>query len=104
MSGFDLLKKIMPVNFEVIFVTAFDQYAIKAIRFGALDYLLKPIDIDDLRLALTHAKERIEKNQTSAFQYSSVFNNSRQSNGKLDRIAVPALDGIEFFDTDDIIY
>jgi two-component system LytT family response regulator len=61
MSGFDLLKQLSPLNFEVIFVTAFDQYAIKAIRFGALDYLLKPIDIDDLRVALDHARDRIEK-------------------------------------------
>jgi two-component system LytT family response regulator len=104
MSGFDLLKQISPINFEVIFITAFDQYAIKAIRFGALDYLLKPIDIDDLRFALEHAKERISKNQTSDFHYQSVFNNSRHTNGKLDRIAVPTFDGIEFFNTDDIIY
>jgi two-component system LytT family response regulator len=104
MSGFDLLKLIMPINFEVIFVTAFDQYAIKAIRFGALDYLLKPIDIDDLRLALEHAKERIQKNTTTSFQYQSVLDNNRHAGGKLERIAVPTLEGIEFFNTDDIIY
>lgn len=104
MSGFDLLKQLSPINFEVIFVTAFDQYAIKAIRFGALDYLLKPIDIDDLRLALEHAKDRIEKQHTSSFQYQSVISNSHRTHGKLERIAVPTLEGIEFFNTDDIIF
>lgn len=104
MSGFDLLKQLTPINFEVIFVTAFDQYAIKAIRFGALDYLLKPIDIDDLRLALEHAKDRIEKQYTSSFHYQSVISNSHRTHGKLERIAVPTLEGIEFFNTDDIIF
>jgi len=104
MSGFDLLKQLSPLNFEVIFVTAFDQYAIKAIRFGALDYLLKPIDIDDLRVALEHARERIEKENTTPFQYQAIISNSRHANGKLERVAVPTLEGIEFFNTDDIIY
>src|SRR5690554_4375878 len=48
MSGFDVLQKASPVSFEAIFVSAYDKYAIKAIKFSALDYLLKPIDIDDL--------------------------------------------------------
>lgn len=104
MSGFDMLKEISLINFEIIFVTAFDQYAIKAIRFGALDYLLKPIDIDDLRVAINHAHERIENKSASQFSYQSVFNNSHHSNGKLERIAVPTLEGIEFFNTDDIIF
>jgi two-component system LytT family response regulator len=103
-SGFDLLKQLGNINFEIIFVTAFDQYAIKAIRFGALDYILKPIDIDDLRAALDHANERIEKRHPSTFQYQSVLHNGRQRNGKLERIAVPTLEGIEFFNTDDIVF
>ena len=59
MSGFDLLQQVAPVGFEVIFVTAHDQYAIKAIKFSALDYLLKPVDIQDLMHAVKKVKERI---------------------------------------------
>jgi two-component system LytT family response regulator len=103
MSGFDVLKHIFPFQFEVIFVTAFDQYAIKAIRFGALDYLLKPVDIDDLREAIERAKERILQ-KGSTFNYQSVLHNVSHRNGKTERIAVPTADGIEFFQIDDIIY
>jgi two-component system, LytTR family, response regulator len=103
LSGFDLLKKVSPFDFEVIFVTAHDQYAIKAIRFSALDYLLKPVDIDDLRAAIQKVKERLEHKNTSQ-QYQSVLHNAQQNNGKIDRLAVPTQDGIEFFHTADIVY
>src|SRR5882672_10286202 len=52
MNGFDLLQKLSGRLFEVIFVTAYNHYAIKAVRFSALDYLLKPVDKDELRLAV----------------------------------------------------
>ena len=61
MSGFEMLQILTEINFDIIFTTAFDQYAIRAIKFGALDYLLKPIDKDELREAvdkhLQHALE-----------------------------------------------
>ncbi len=104
MSGFDLLKHFSPVKFEVIFVTAHDQYAIKAIRFSALDYLLKPVDIDDLKTAVDRAKERIEKRISPDNHIQSVFNNLQHKSGKIERLAIPTLEGIELFDTDDIIY
>src|SRR5688500_15797348 len=49
MNGFQLLEKLPKVNFELIFTTSYDQYAIKAIRFSALDYLLKPVDREELQ-------------------------------------------------------
>src|SRR5690606_25562772 len=58
-GGFELLNKFDEINFKVIFVTAYDQYAIKAIKFSALDYLLKPIDMEDLDKALQ--KFRLEQ-------------------------------------------
>lgn len=103
LSGFDLLRKVSPFDFEVIFVTAHDQYAIKAIRFSALDYLLKPVDVDDLRTAVQKVKERLEQKNTSQ-QYQSVLHNALQNGSKIDRLAVPTQDGIEFFHTADIIY
>ncbi len=103
MSGFDLLQQVSPVTFEVIFVTAHDQYAIKAIRFSALDYLLKPVDVDDLMHAVGKVRERLSR-KNSADQYQSVLNNIQYRSGKIERLAVPTLEGIDFFNTDDIIY
>jgi two-component system, LytTR family, response regulator len=103
MSGFDLLKKVSPFQFEVIFVTAHDQYAIKAIRFSALDYLLKPVDIDDLRAAIEKAKERLHLKNTH-HQYQSVFHNIQHKSGKVERLAIPTQGGIDFFNTADIIF
>jgi len=103
MSGFDLLKQASPISFEVIFITAHDQYAIKAIRFSALDYLLKPIDIDDIRDAIRKAKERIAQKNSSQ-NYQSVIQNVQHKNGRIERLAVPTLEGIEFFNTDDVIF
>ena len=58
-TGFDLLKELSDHDFEVIFVTAHDQYAIQALRFAAVDYLLKPIDINDLQTAVDRAEKQI---------------------------------------------
>lgn len=58
-DGFSLLKRFDQVPFEVIFVTSFDQYAISAIKFSALDYLLKPVEVDDLSYAIKKATDRI---------------------------------------------
>ncbi|XZF13191.1 LytR/AlgR family response regulator transcription factor [Chitinophagaceae bacterium MMS25-I14] len=62
-TGFDLLKSLPGVNFEVIFVTAYDQYGVRAIKFSALDYLMKPIVIDELKNAVEKAFVRIAEKQ-----------------------------------------
>jgi two-component system, LytTR family, response regulator len=103
MSGFDVLQQASPVTFEVIFVSAHDQYAIKAIKFSVLDYLLKPIDVDDLIHAVRKVKERLN-NKSNLYQYQSVLNNIQLKSGKIEKLAVPTLEGIDFFDTQDIIY
>lgn len=55
-TGFDLLEKIAVINFQVIFITAYDQYALKAIKFSALDYILKPVDPNQLMEAVKKIK------------------------------------------------
>ena len=102
MSGFDVLQQASPVTFDVIFVSAYDKYAIKAIHFSALDYLLKPVDVDEL----IHAVKKIaaRENQRSSYQYQSVLNNIQLKAGKIGKLAVPSLEGIDFFNIDDIIY
>ncbi|MDZ7604231.1 MAG: LytTR family DNA-binding domain-containing protein [Cyclobacteriaceae bacterium] len=103
MSGFDVLQQLSPINFEVIFVTSYDQYAIKAIKFSALDYLLKPIDVGDLMQAVKKMEGRIQS-KPNAFTYQSVLHNIQHKAGKINRIAVPSMEGIDFFSTTDIIY
>ncbi len=103
MSGFDVLQELTPIEFEVIFVTSYDQYAIKAIKFSALDYLLKPLDVDDLIQAVNKAAVRLEE-KGSSYRYQSVLNNIRYKSGKIEKLAVPTMEGIDFFLTDDIIY
>jgi len=65
-SGFNLLSALPEKSFEVIFVTAYDQYGIQAVKFAALDYLLKPIDIDELLLAVNKAAEKIKIKRKTA--------------------------------------
>jgi len=102
-SGFDVLQKTSHVPFDVIFVSAYDQYAIKAIKFSAMDYLLKPIDVDELLQAVNRVSEGHHKNNNS-HRHQSVINNVQFKSGKITRLAVPSIEGIDFFDTDDIIY
>ena len=85
MSGFELLEQIKPINFEVIFVTSYHKYAIKAIKFSALDYLLKPIDVDDLKGAVN----RVQDKRSEEKQYQALLTNMQQLQGKPTRLAIP---------------
>ncbi|MBK9673555.1 MAG: response regulator, partial [Bacteroidetes bacterium] len=58
-NGFTLLRKFDKIDFEVVFVTSFDHFAIEAIKFNALDYLLKPVEVNDLKTAVSKAEQRI---------------------------------------------
>jgi two-component system LytT family response regulator len=73
LTGFDLLKRINKYSFEVIFTTAFDKYAIEAIRFSALDFLLKPIDADELKAAV----HRFMEKKASAEERERIMDNLR---------------------------
>jgi len=102
MNGFDMLKKIQPINFEVIFTTAFDQYAINAIRVSALDYLLKPVDDEELALAIEKCKERM-KEKTSGQHFEHLFNNLTNKNPLDKTLALASADGISFIKMADIL-
>ena len=102
MNGFDMLKKIGQINFEVIFTTAFDQYAINAIRISALDYLLKPIDDEDLSIAIEKCKERL-LDKKPAHQFENLFNNLTNKNPLDKTLALSASDGISFIKMSDIL-
>jgi two-component system LytT family response regulator len=101
-NAFDLLEKFKGINFNVIFTTAFDHYAIKAIRFSALDYILKPIDIDELQQAIKRIEEKPSQTTTLDNQYKTLLSNIKSEN-KLKKVAIPEGDGLIFINLSDII-
>lgn len=100
MNGFDIVNQFEIIPFKVIFTTAYDQYALKALRLNALDYLLKPIDIEDVEIAIKKFKNHellISKNQ--------IHNLSLFTNGKMqDTIAISSQEGLTFVKIEDIMY
>jgi len=100
-SGFDLLKSLNNQNFEVIFVTAFDQYGIQAVKFCAIDYILKPIDIFELSKAVEKAQAQIIRKKENQRLVELVANIDRSEDEK--RIALPLADKIEFIAVSQII-
>jgi two-component system, LytTR family, response regulator len=102
-SGFDLLEQFPAPGFSIIFTTAYDQYAVKAFKYSALDYLLKPINIEELTKAISKiATTDNKKNMQSSLQhFIESYNNSGVS--KNNKVALPTQDGLVFIDIADII-
>lgn len=101
-TGFDVLSKFDHYPFKVIFVTAYDQYAIKAIKFSALDYLLKPVTIKDLIDAVNKAKIAINDNKDAHFH--TLFDAIKKPLQKSNRLAVPVQDGYKLVPVDQIMF
>lgn len=101
MNGFELLEKIGKISFQVVFTTAYNQFAIKAFKYSALDYLLKPIDPDDLKAAVARIKEL--KTVPMKEQFEILLQNV-QENKRPQRIALSTGDGLVFVNTADIMY
>lgn len=103
LNGFELLKKLSLFPFEIIFTTAHDQYAIQAIRFSALDYLLKPIDADELRTAFDKFLSRRAEALSNQALYQNLMHNISAADKKDFKLAVPTIDGTFFYFPDEII-
>ncbi len=101
-SGFDVLEKISGGATEVIFTTAFNHYAVKAFKFSAVDYLLKPIDIDELALAISRAEARIKQSQINQ-RLENLMNNLSGQDRKMKKIGLPGQGGIQYFLLSEII-
>lgn len=101
-SGFDLLKLIDKRDFEVIFTTAFDNFAVQAFRFSAIDYLLKPIDATDLQEAIGKLKQMRLSSDTSA-KINLLLDNLKETNVTSKRIRVPVMNGFVMIQVSDII-
>jgi two-component system LytT family response regulator len=101
-NAFDLLDTIMPVNFEIVFITAFDAYTLKAFKYSALDYLLKPVSIDELKAAVQRAGERIRFKNINQ-QLENLLFNINKPNAAMQKLALPCNDGLVFVLLSDII-
>src|SRR5260221_11501656 len=101
MNGFELLEQFKDIHFSVIFTTSYDQYAIKAIRFSALDYLLKPIDRAELIQAVAKVSKTL-KNPTD-LQLELLLQKLNMPKSYIKRMALPTMEGLEMVEIDSII-
>jgi two-component system LytT family response regulator len=102
-SGFDLLTSLPAYNFEIIFVTAYDQYGIQAVKFAAIDYLLKPINIDELKLAVKKVIERdnLKKQNLRLENLISIIEKNHKK--EKHRIALPSVKETRFIHPEQIL-
>jgi len=101
LNGFDLLEQIKDFPIAVIFTTAFQHFAIKAIRYSALDYLLKPIDFKELIQAVQRYIQQNSKPNTAQFQF--LIDKLSQKEHTVKKLAIPNLEGFKLVSIDDII-
>lgn len=101
-TGFDFLKQLPQINFEVIFTTAYDKYAVQAFKFSAIDYLLKPVDADELQASIKKLNEKISEKEMSQ-KFDALFHNLKNMQGASKRICVPVLTGFVLIDVDNIM-
>ncbi len=101
-TGFDLLNQIKDINFSVIFTTAHEHYALKAIKFAALDFLLKPIDEDELKIAVNKAIK--QQNESSVNKNIEVLINNLTKKNDQKKIAISTNTGIIVIEIKEIVY
>ena len=102
-NAFDLLERIKNPNFEIIFVTAYSNYAIQAFNMSAAHYLLKPVDIDELIQAVERVKTRLTKAQS--FQHTRILlDNLSSFNNPNQKVVLPLLDGFKVARLDTVLY
>ncbi|MBS1636109.1 MAG: response regulator transcription factor [Bacteroidetes bacterium] len=102
-NGFDLLEQVGEIDFETVFVTAFGNYAIQALNYSAAYYILKPVSIDELILAVDKIKTQKQKNQLS-LHTKVLLENIRGGNSQDCKIVLPLQDGFEVVKVRDIVH
>ncbi|HEU5290709.1 MAG TPA: LytTR family DNA-binding domain-containing protein, partial [Cyclobacteriaceae bacterium] len=100
-TGFELLDKIGEIKFGIVFTTAFEQYAVKAIKLSSIDYLLKPIDIEELQQAVEKAKAKRD-HELQTRKLEALMSNLGATNKK--KICLSTSEGMEFINVLDIVY
>ncbi|MGZ5219154.1 MAG: LytR/AlgR family response regulator transcription factor [Chitinophagaceae bacterium] len=102
MNGFEMLEQFSEIPFAIIFTTSYDQYAIKAIRFSALDYLLKPVDPKELVTAVKKVQE--QRHLPMAEQFQMLLKQVQGKGTQFNKIAVPTYEGFELIPVDQVIH
>ena len=102
MNGFQMLEQLTTINFEIIFTTSYDQYAITAFKFSALDYLLKPVDREELQKAVQKVSSKITPPVSQ--QLEILLQKINQPSIPVQRIALPTMQGLEFVPVESIIH
>jgi two-component system LytT family response regulator len=103
MNGFTMLQQLSNRNFELIFTTAYDHYAIRAIKFSAFDYLVKPIEVTELCTSVEMVKEKRQQH-TSNERLETLLHNLMNEKNQYNRLAIPSQEGLQFVEVNDIIY
>jgi two-component system LytT family response regulator len=103
-NGFELLKELKGLHFEVIFVTAHNQFMIEAFHFSAIDYLLKPVEDNLLVDAVNRAKKRIDERSGSKNVETFLHNLKQKQSPQKMRLCIPSLKGFQVIELDDILY
>ena len=101
-TGFDLLTRVKHFDFNVIFTTAYSEYAIKAFKFSAIDYLLKPIDIEELKRSLAKLEKRMGSTITQRLEH--LMQNMRSESSANFKLALPTTDGLIFVKVKNVLY
>ncbi|MEO8149066.1 MAG: LytTR family DNA-binding domain-containing protein [Bacteroidia bacterium] len=102
-TGFDLLNELKEINFEVVFCTSYEEYALRALKMSAVDFLLKPFGPDDLKIALEKFEEKILLKKNLQHIEALLHNINNNTTGKA-KIALPTLSGFVFAEVDDIVH
>jgi len=103
-NGFELLKELNGSNFEVIFVTAHNEFMIEAFHFSAIDYLLKPVEDNLLVDAVNRAKKRIEEKSGNKNIETFLHNLKQNQSPQKMKLCIPSLKGFQVIELDDILY
>ena len=101
MNGFEMLEQLPEINFHLIFVTSYDAYALKAIRFSAIDYLLKPVDREELQNAVQKVMQRMENPLPE--QLKIILEKMHQPSAAPTKIALPTMEGLQMVSVESII-
>lgn len=101
MNGFELLESLPEINFEVIFVTAYNEYAIEAIKKNAIDYILKPVTISEVGYAIEKVCKKISQKNNPNDNYIKLIEELKSNQTK--KIKIPTANGYEFLCVDDVI-
>jgi two-component system LytT family response regulator len=102
MNGFEMLEMLDEIDFAIIFTTAYDQFAAKAFRLSAIDYLLKPVDLNDLKEAVKKATDKIDQKSGKA-NIDNLLHNINNPEAK-QRVAFAGREGYEFIEIPSIVY